>query len=1041
MKRIFTLASSLIFTMFLLGGQIHAQNKGYVARASTAPVTDGVLDDVWSEAIAYPIEHNYTGTIDDAADCSATWRALWDDENLYFMAEVTDNMLQNSGAGAEKFWVHDCFEIFIDLLNEKNGVETGHEPDDDKYQYRFIYGLDDEPIIEEPPTEGVINVSLATDKGYNIEILLPWATLIGTHPFGELIIGKSIGAEFQVADLDDAPEEWMPDGNLLWNNPTGDGLKRASSFGTIILVENNLPDATAPSGITDLEATVLGATEVALTWTSTGDDGDVGLADSFDIRYSIEPLTGENWEDAKQVQDEIIPLISGSAQSFTVTGLTGGTVYHMGIKTLDEARNASPLSNVVIVETDPADVIKPAAITDLTVSDPRPISLKISWTAPGDDDHVGAATVYDIRYSTSELSETNWEEASTVTNIPDPLAAGTQQSMIIIGLSPETTYYIGIKTTDEQYNTSDLSNIAVGTTAEQVISARTPMDQFIGTNAFIDDPLDKMQALGFIREYHTWNWDEGDISSGGGNVIEYPGFPDNLNAFNPSYAGGGWDFDAYYKKLLDAGITVSPCIQGSPKWMNETRDFPSNNKPVQEGLSTTDPHSYKEHADHMFQYVARYGSTEVADELLKLAENQPRVSGLGYIRYIENWNEPDKDWEGPDAEFSPEELAAMGSADRDGHESTMGSTFGVKNADPNIKLVMGGTAGQSIEYIDRMRQWSLENRDDKTFIYDVINVHKYTWNDSPEAGGIKELMQSIVDYRDQFLPDVEVWITEFGWDSGEGETQFSCPAIGSYDREEVQAQWMVRGYLLLAASGLDRAAQFMLRDTDNDGKGWFETCGLVHEKNDWSPKTSWYYTYTMKNILTGTYFAGEMNSFNEDVLLYKFQNEGADTTIYAIWAKTSDGTVIEDYKLNLVDGPTSITLWEMTGGSTDGISSELKLDPRTKQTEVEVSERPVFVVTTHNASTGSYREHLEEADAVVYPNPAEDKLHIRLTGDMGGQSMVSLYNLQGQQVRPGDRLINSGGSMEMDIAGIKAGIYILEIDTGGETIHKRIIKH
>ena len=34
------------------------------------------------------------------------------------------------------------------------------------------------------------------------------------------------------------------------------------------------------------------------------------------------------------------------------------------------------------------------------------------------------------------------------------------------------------------------------------------MDQFVGTNAFIDDPLDKLAVpVGFVREYHSWQWD------------------------------------------------------------------------------------------------------------------------------------------------------------------------------------------------------------------------------------------------------------------------------------------------------------------------------------------------------------------------------------------------------------------------------------------------------------------------------------------------------------------------------------------------------
>ena len=1032
-------ACCCISFLFLFGGQIQAQKKGYVARASVVPVVDGVLDDVWSEAIAYPIEYNHTGTIDDADDCSATWRALWDDDNLYFIGEVNDDKLRNSGANAATYWVHDCIEIFMDMLNEKNDIDVGLEPDDDKYQYRFIYGLDDEPTYELPPETGVVNVSLATEKGYNIEILFPWATLIGTHPFGDLIIGSSIGAEFQVADLDDDPEEWMPDGNLLWNNPTGENMKWASSFGTLILVNDNLSDVTAPSMVTDLVAEALSSIEVELSWTSKGDDGDVGLADSYDVRYSTELITEENWDDASQATDAVAPLISGTPQSFILTGLVGGTVYYMGVKTVDEAGNSSAISNIVNVETDAADIINPSSITDLSISDKRPISLKISWTAPGDDENEGTALIYDIRYSTSVLTEDNWEMGNSPTNIPDPMVAGTLQSMIIIGLTPETSYYIGIKTTDEQYNTSGLSNIASATTTEPVISARTPMDQFIGTNAFIDDPLDKMQALGFIREYHNWNWDEGDISTVGGNVTDYPGFPDNLNGWNPSYAGGGWNFDAYYEKLFNAGITVSPCVQGAPKWMNETLDFKATDKPVQEGLSTTDPHSYKEHADHLFQYAARYGSTQVADELLKLAENQPRVSGLGYIRYLENWNEPDGTWNGPDSEFSPEEVAAMGSADRDGHESSMGNTFGVKNADPNIKLVLGGLVTTSTDFIDRMRTWSLENRSDKTFVYDVINVHHYAHNVSPEDAGIKELMQAVVDYRDQFLPNLEVWLTEFGWDSGEGETAFSCPAIGTFDKEEVQAQWLGRSYLLLAASGIDRAAQFMLRDTDNDGKTQFSTCGLVHQKNDWSPKASWYYVYTMRNILSGTYFAGEEQSFNDDILVYKFQNASADTTIYAIWAKTSEGTLIDNYKLNLVDEPDSVTLWEMIPGSTVGTSTALELDPRTKQIKLEVSERPVFVITSRHSSTGNSSRLHQQIELMVYPNPASEMLHFEIRGFQSGQVAVSLYNLMGQKIIEDHHLLNNNSTAEMDISSLDDGLYLLELETDHHKIVKRIV--
>ena len=309
---------------------------------------------------------------------------------------------------------------------------------------------------------------------------------------------------------------------------------------------------------------------------------------------------------------------------------------------------------------------------------------------------------------------------------------------------------------------------------------------------------------------------------------------------------------------------------------------------------------------------------QVADSLLKLSANQPRHSGLGTIRYLENWNEPDRWWGPAETRFSAEELAAMGSADRDGHEGKMGNTFGVKNADPDMKLVLGGLAEADLNYIDDIRQWCLLNRTDKKFVYDVINVHRYTPGISPEQGMLRETMQAIVDYRNQYLPDVEIWITEFGWDSGINETPFSCPSIGENNREEVQAWWIARGYLLLSSTGIERAAQYMLRDVDNDGKTQFETCGLVNEKNDWTPKSSWYYTYTMRNILKNTYYTGEQNSYNSNVLIYKYENASRDTLIYAVWAPTSNGTVIENYQLNLSGKPASVKQIELVKGETGG---------------------------------------------------------------------------------------------------------------------------
>ena len=238
-------------------------------------------------------------------------------------------------------------------------------------------------------------------------------------------------------------------------------------------------------------------------------------------------------------------------------------------------------------------------------------------------------------------------------------------------------------------------------------------DKKIGMNGHVDVPRGILYAGGVVREYHNFGW------------TITPNKQMYFDRFNY------WDFDGYYKDLHDHGITILPCIQmGEQAVFNRNR----NEKPVMKGDSTTDPMSYKIHANYMYNYAARYGTTVVPKEKLNLDPNASYKSGLGYITYYEDWNEPDKTWQGPDAQFNSNELAAMLSADYDGHEGRLGDVYGVKQADPNSKLVMGGMAGGStmVKWLEEMQEWANQNRTDKKLPLDVINYHQYGGTHSPE---------------------------------------------------------------------------------------------------------------------------------------------------------------------------------------------------------------------------------------------------------------------------------------------------------------------
>jgi hypothetical protein len=115
----------------------------------------------------------------------------------------------------------------------------------------------------------------------------------------------------------------------------------------------------------ELKAMPASANSITLTWTAPGDDSVTGTAAQYDIRYSTAPITVANYATATQVTGEPAPKIAGSAETFTVTGLTPSTLYYFAIKTADEVPNWSGLSNVASIST--LDNIPPAAIKNLAV--------------------------------------------------------------------------------------------------------------------------------------------------------------------------------------------------------------------------------------------------------------------------------------------------------------------------------------------------------------------------------------------------------------------------------------------------------------------------------------------------------------------------------------------------------------------------------------------------------------------------------------------------------------------------------------------------
>lgn len=213
---------------------------------------------------------------------------------------------------------------------------------------------------------------------------------------------------------------------------------------------------------------------VVLLWTAPGDDGTVGRASSYDIRYRTTTISGTDttswWNAATQATGEPVPGTSGVTDSMRVRGLTPLTTFYFLIRAADEVPNWSGFSNLA-TKTTSGDVTAPATVADLNVTNTTGNAITVRWTAPGDDGATGTASSYDVRYSTSTITTANWGSASQATGEPAPAVAGTQQTFTVTGLNGSQTYYVAIRTTDDRGNVSVISNVVNATTLDTVAPA------------------------------------------------------------------------------------------------------------------------------------------------------------------------------------------------------------------------------------------------------------------------------------------------------------------------------------------------------------------------------------------------------------------------------------------------------------------------------------------------------------------------------------------------------------------------------------------
>ena len=295
-----------------------------------------------------------------------------------------------------------------------------------------------------------------------------------------------------------------------------------------------LADTTSPTAPTDLAATAVSLSQINLSWTASTDG--VGVTE-----YLIYRCAGSDCTPTIQVG-------TSTANSYSDTGLSSDTAYGYRVRATDAAGNLSGYSSTASATTPvPPDTTPPANVSDLKAANPTLTSIELSWTAPGDDGNIGTASQYDIRYSTSLITEANWGSAVQCAGEPAPSAADAEQSMTMSGLTQNTRYFFALKTLDEAGNTSGLSNtVQKKTLREKGFRIKISPE---GKAVLSNIPI---HAIIYYPGTETIAFEGDDVSGAEGicpNFIELTGFEEEM-----------WDVKitiSHYLSKKESGITLS----------------------------------------------------------------------------------------------------------------------------------------------------------------------------------------------------------------------------------------------------------------------------------------------------------------------------------------------------------------------------------------------------------------------------------------------------------------------------------------------------
>lgn len=443
------------------------------------------------------------------------------------------------------------------------------------------------------------------------------------------------------------------------------------------------------------------------------------------------------------------------------------------------------------------------------------------------------------------------------------------------------------------------------------------------------------------------------------------------------------------------------------------------------------PATYVEFAELAFQIAARYGTNVSLPDSLVLTSDKKKA--LNLLNGVEAGNEMTAGWKGRKRFMTGFEYAALMSAFFDGHKGTLGTRAGVKLADPNMDVFVGGIPSANPVVYRQMLDWCAihRGRDSEGNVdapWNAVKYHSYTTSAGLEQHTGSDRYAIPLDMHPQSQAQINkfkslhlemigrtlpVHIGEWGYDTT--PTPQSTPelrnTVGTVirTRKEMQALWGLRDMTLFNWSGVDSLQVYLL---ESIGGYNYETSTTLYSTSGWFnrgeenppsvPKPAAYAARQKVRLLRGYVPVEEVS--DSDIRVYKFQKD--NLVVNELWAQE-----------RVVGGISEGVVYRSPVNLTFGFgTSTLNGNPVVSGTVISANGSYVFVnndngvIRTINFSVDTSLTQEPSVKATFYSRPQTYTLSLT------GVSIITVH-----------RLVLDGNDMETEMVSID-GSYTLTLD-------------